>query len=145
MTWTYGGDPSANDRDWIRFRIGDTKSHDPLLTDEEIAGLLTLNGASRVQAAIAAMRALILEFSRKVDRTAGEVSDSHSQRVEQFRQALADMEAESSRAAAPLVGGISKARKETVEDDADRVVPRFRRDQFRNRRSRDDPNDPNDC
>ncbi len=37
MAWTYGGDPSANARDAIRFLIGDTDTNDQLLNDAEIA------------------------------------------------------------------------------------------------------------
>lgn len=36
MTWSYSGDPSASDKDHIRYIIGDTKESMPLLSDEEI-------------------------------------------------------------------------------------------------------------
>ena len=36
MSFSYSGDPSASNLDEVRYRLGDTDSTNPLLTDEEI-------------------------------------------------------------------------------------------------------------
>lgn len=41
MTWSYSGNPATTPKDLYRFKIGDTISTDPVLTDEEITYVLT--------------------------------------------------------------------------------------------------------
>jgi len=131
MTWTYDGDPSANDRDWVRFEIQDTDSTDQLLTDEEIAGLITDRG-SKEAAAVAAAEALAARFARQVDKAVGDLRLSLSQRSKAYYKLAADLRRKLAlRTGKPLAGGLSKSRKETVESDPDRVVPSARKDQFR--------------
>lgn len=87
MTWTYSGDPAANDRDAVRFLVADTDSTDPLISDEEIAYLISLF-AEPPLAAVGAARAIAAKFSRDADqaRTVGDLtlSQSLSQRSEQY-------------------------------------------------------------
>lgn len=41
MAWTYSGNPASSDRDWIRFRLGDSKVETPQsLSDAELDYLL---------------------------------------------------------------------------------------------------------
>jgi hypothetical protein len=44
MTWTYSGDPTASDRDEVRFLITDTMEGRPLIQDEEIDYALSIRG-----------------------------------------------------------------------------------------------------
>lgn len=129
MTWTYSGDPAASDTAAVRFAIGDTDSTDQLVTDEEIAYLLT--GSSVAAAAIAACESLAAKFARQVDRSVGNLSLSSSQRSAQFRDLAATLRRRSAYLAAPYAGGISVADKETQEDDTDRVKPTFIRSNHR--------------
>lgn len=75
MTWTYSGDPAANQRDAVRFLVADTDSTDPLITDEEIAYLLDIY-TEAPHAAVGAARAIAAKFSREADQ-ARQVGDLH--------------------------------------------------------------------
>jgi hypothetical protein len=79
MTWTYSGNPAANDRDAVRFLVADTDSTDPLITDEEIAYLVALYSEAPL-AAVGAARAIAAKFSRESDqaRNVGDLSLSES-------------------------------------------------------------------
>ena len=77
MSWTYSGDPSASEKDQVRFYVGDVDSTFPLLTDEEIGFLLTqwdeaYNGPLYV-AAVAA-EVISGRFAREVSVSADGVS-----------------------------------------------------------------------
>ena len=75
MAWTY--DPAlATDADRVRLLIGDTNAADPLLSDEEIAAMLTQEGGI-TEAAARAAETLVIVCGRK----AQEVSDDIGQRV----------------------------------------------------------------
>jgi hypothetical protein len=41
MAYTYSGDPANSDRDWVRFKIGDTDMSDGQLHDAEIDAMLS--------------------------------------------------------------------------------------------------------
>lgn len=132
MSWTYAGTPndtgtSAEKRDAVRFRIGDTVSTDPQITDEEIAYLLT--ASTPAGASIKACQALIAKYSRQADITYSKTSVSASQRAKAYRDLLAILTAEGANAAIPIVGGISEAQKQEVWDDPDAVKPWFPRNE----------------
>lgn len=125
MTWTYGGDPSANDRDEVRFLVGDTDTTDQLVTDEEIAYSVS-DEATNYNAAAKIARAIAAKFSRKVDKSVGDLKQAYSQRVKQYLELAERLEGEAvGRTAKAYAGGISKSDKETVEEDSDRVEPAF--------------------
>lgn len=64
MTFTYGYDLANDDKDRVRFEVGDTDSEGYFLEDEEIAGLLTLHTDDWQQASLASIRAIIAKLSR---------------------------------------------------------------------------------
>ena len=130
MTWTYSGDPSANNRDAVRFAVGDTDTADQQLSDEEIAYLLIDAGGVK-SAAIAAIRSLIAKFARAVDKSVGDLSVSYSQRLEHYKTLEKTLRADLGiRRATPYAGGISIADKTTDKLDTDRLDPAFFKDQF---------------
>jgi len=132
VTWTYTEAPATSDRDWVRIRIGDTDTDDQLLSDEEIASLLTDEGSKELAAAVAA-ESLAAKFARKAASksvgdlrlTYGEMSARYERLAGRLRSSYAV------RRASPIAGGISRQRKRTVKEDTDRVPPRFARGQFR--------------
>lgn len=141
MSWTYSGDPSSSDRDALRFLIGDTDTTDQQLTDEELDYLLTFEG-SVTAAAIAAIRSLIAKFARFADRSVGDLRVAYSQRIDNYRGLLDQLETRQViHAGKPIAGGLSKARKQIVDEDADRVQPAFRRNQFDDDENQDDFDD----
>lgn len=130
MAWTYTNDPLNVPLDELRFLIGDIDGTDPQLTDEELSYLLSTEGAV-LPAAIAAVRGLVALFARKTDKSVGDLSVSYSQRAENYRNLLRDLQHRSvMRSAGPIVGGTSLARKEVVASDPDRVPPDSFRGQF---------------
>lgn len=128
MTFTYGGDPSANNRDAVRFLIGDTVSADPLITDEEIAWLLSERGGV-YPAAIQACETIAAKFARLADSQVDDVNVKLSQRAAGYRTLAATLTTRQALVGAmPYAGGISISDKQTREDDTDRTVPIFSRD-----------------
>lgn len=131
MSWTYGGDPSANNRDFVRFEVGDTDTTDQLVTDEEIAGAVSLYG-NKWKAAAAVAQAIAGKFARRVDSTMGKLKLAYSQRVKHYLELAKKLEAEAKKhgRAAPWAGAVSKDEKQTEEDDTDRAEPAFAVRQF---------------
>lgn len=85
MTWTYSGNPASSDRDAVRFTVGDTDTTDQLITNEEIAYLLTIhNGVG--MASVGAARAIAAKFSRKADqsRSVGDLTLSQQYSQQSF-------------------------------------------------------------
>jgi hypothetical protein len=124
MTWSYSGDPSDSDKDSVRFIVGDTDTTDQLVTDEEIAWALTQNsniyGASAIIAGTIAAK-----FSRKVDKSVGDLKLSLSQKSKQYLQLQKDLNGKTATRVIPFSGGISIANKDSYKDDTDRVRPAF--------------------
>lgn len=132
MTWTYSGDPSSSDRDEVRFLVGDTDSGSPLVTDEEIAYVLT-DTSSPLQAAARVAESIAARYSRDADRRVGNLSLQSSQRAKAFLELASRLRRRASMALGAsgwYAGGISKDDKETVEANTDRVTPAFTRDLF---------------
>lgn len=130
MTWTYAGNPAASNTAAVRFEIGDTDSNDQLITDEEIAYLLTQNGTVSL-AAVAACEAIAAKFSRMVDKAVGDLRLSASQKSEQYLKLAQTLKRKGAlKNAMPYSGGISIADKQANENDTDRVPPPFTTTQF---------------
>jgi hypothetical protein len=136
MTWTYSGDPSASNRDAVRFSTGDTDTDNQIFSDEEIAYALAQSGDSVLDASILLVRAGLAKYARSVDKSVGDLSKSYSQITAHLRALLPDLEAQR-RASGGLLrvyaGGMSKADKATQKADTDADVTPFHKDQFRNR------------
>jgi len=131
MAWTYTNDPANVALDRVRFMIGDIDADDPQITDEELNWLISDEG-SEISAAIAAVRNLIAQYARLVDKSVDGLSISYSQRRDNLKELMATLKArQASRKAVPFAGGISQSQKDDVKDNSDRVKPRFRRGQFR--------------
>jgi len=124
MAFTYT-DPGTSSRDWIRWRVGDTDSTDPLQTDAEIAAALATYG-SKFKAASAVARAIAAKFSRKADIGMDQLSISHSQKAKAYLALAGEIEAGVAQDAG-CVGaiGISVADRDTERDDEDRPGPAF--------------------
>ena len=126
MTWTYGGDPSANNRDEVRFLSGDTDTTDQLVTDEEIAYAVAETSDNKLAAAIIC-EALAAEFARYVDHVNGPAAEKASQRVKHYETKAAKLRRQAGGAAKPLFGGQSLADKDTLNSDTDVPQPFFYR------------------
>ncbi len=132
MAWSYSGDPSSSDRDAVRFEIQDTDQATPLVSDEEIAYALAEEG-SVAGAAARCCEALARRFGSMVDVSITSAGDSVKRSYSSMARTYTDL-ARSLRGrcagGAPWHGGGSKARKEALARDNDRVQPAFSRGQF---------------
>ncbi len=127
MTWTYSGSPGSNDRDAIRFLVGDTDHEDPLANDEERAWAITQEGNIFLSAAMVA-RAVGGRFTTQVDLKVGDLAISHSKKATQFETLAKKLEARGrAKGGVPYAGGISNTDKQSRQDDTDRVTPAFSR------------------
>lgn len=128
MTWTYSGDPSASDRDKVRFLVGDTQTADQLVTDEEIAWLLS-EASGVYPAAVMACESIAAQFARLADTQVDDGRVSLSQRAKGYRDLAATLRSRVAVSSVSLfAGGISISDKQTAESDTDRVPPIFTRD-----------------
>lgn len=131
MSWTYSGDPSTTEMDWVRFRIGDTIEEDQQLSNEEILALITEYG-NKITAASQAAKRIAAWYARRVD-VGDDRSESLSQRQAHYK-ALADEIAIEAGQRNPNGGiritGASLGRRNAVRDNADRVQPIAHRGQW---------------
>lgn len=141
MSWTYGGDPSANARDAIRFLIGDTDTTDQLLSDEEIAWVNSeASGTSTGTTALydAAYRCCLTiasKLAREADKQIGDLSVSMSQRAKAYREQAASLKELSGREGGvpiPYAGGITISDKDIDEENSDIFRTWFSSGQFEN-------------
>ena len=137
MSWSYSGDPSSSNKDAVRFLLGDTDAEQPLISDEEVEYILSLE-ANVIRAAAIGAESIAGKFSSKVDRSIGDFSESLSDLASQYlelaRKLRKQAKQTSSFKAVPFAGGISKDVKKTLEKDTDRVKPSFSRGMMENER-----------
>ena len=126
MSWSYSFDPASNHRDKVRFLIGDTDTADQQLQDEEIDAVLEDSSDDPYLAAINCAEGLSAKWSRKANKSVGDLSISYGSVAKSFSDLAQRLRRTASlQLAAPYAGGISIADKDSVEDDSDRVVPAF--------------------
>lgn len=105
MAWTYGGDPSANTRDEVRFLIGDTDTTNQLLQDAEITFLYNQWNSNAYLAAAHACDALAAKFAAKSDysKSVGDLSIStqFGQQADRYRSLGAQLLAQNALASPP--------------------------------------------
>lgn len=131
MGWNYSGRPDLNERDKVRFLIGDTCKENPLVQDEEIQFALGKFPEVELAAALCC-RALAAKFSRQVSTTVGGVSRSCSDIAKAFSDRAKELDpddATTGGAAAlvlPSFGGLSLSEKETLDSDLDATPINFK-------------------
>jgi len=119
---------ATSEKDQVRLLIGDTDSTDVLLQDEEINYFLTAEG-SVYAAAVAGCKSIAASLNRQPGEFwAGSVRISNSDRANEYLKMAETLQRRNTLISArPFAGGISKADKETRENDSDRVKPSFTR------------------
>ncbi len=120
-----GAEQAAKDRDYVRFRLGDTDECSAILDDNEIAYALDQQ-PNRLLAAAECCRAVLAHLARisgmQVDRV---IYADSAKYYENLEKTLRQEAARSS--VAPYAGGISVSDKESRESNTDRVKPSFTR------------------
>jgi len=85
MADSYGGDPSANAKDYVRFRLGDRASPF-LLTDAEISAILSETGGYKLLAAAKCAEAIAAQFAGQVNSQIGKTRTDKSDKFEHYTQ-----------------------------------------------------------
>jgi hypothetical protein len=129
MAWTYS-DPTASDKDAVRFLVGDTDANDPLVTDEEIEFYIAEFPSSWYHAAAEVAESIAAKFSREVSHSGDGLSYSAEQLQANYA-ALAERLRKQARrrfrsGAGPYVGGISHREREMADADMDKIPSAFR-------------------
>tara|TARA_R100000808_G_C2073073_1_gene99790 strand:+ start:93 stop:524 length:432 start_codon:yes stop_codon:yes gene_type:complete len=143
MSFAYSTSLATN-KDKVRFRIGDTDSNRPLLSDEEINAVLTSKPAV-LPASIECVDAILAKIARDVDRNAAGITSSRSQAYNHYLELRKKLEREMVTESEMFVGGLSKAAKKTFEDDSDFVKPSFGIGQFDNPQAGPEDTTGDDC
>jgi len=126
MTWSYDSS-LTQDRDQVRFLVGDTATANQLVQNEEIDWALTQGGIWFASSLIA--DSVAGKFSDSADKQVGDLRLSNSQKSKQFRDLAANFRSNMSRiSVAPYFGGLTESGKDVDEDNTDLVAPFFRRD-----------------
>jgi hypothetical protein len=133
MSFTYRGQPEKYPLDQVRILIGDVDPCDPLLQDAEIQLFLDDHNQAPVNASIRCCEVIIARLSRRPDEQVGLVKIFYSQQAKGYRALLTDLRNRLAQEDAnPYAGGLSKADKEVVRANPDRVKPDFTRHMMQN-------------
>jgi len=111
MSWTYTGNPNADDLSMVRFLIADTDVDDPKLSNEEINAFLGTNDTVEY-AALVCVKYLVTKYAGECDYKIGPESVTASQRYKQYKQLYAEMK-------------FDQSIKNTIPQMADLGVPIF--------------------
>lgn len=125
MSWSYSGDPSSSQKDEVRFLLGDTDVANQLISDEEIAYLLT-KYSSPLGAAAHGARAIAAKLTSVVDEKTGDISVSNSKLASQYRDLAEQLQGQIGETDIMVyAGGISESDVLSNEQDTDRVDGEF--------------------
>ena len=118
MTFTYSNDPNVSAKDKLRFLLHDTDSTDVLLSDEEIAWMITEWGPNIYDVARACAETLTTRFIRLADSTSKTVGDmslsvSYSQKSQEYKDLAISFLARRLRKSRPRIGVNADALKNT--------------------------------
>ena len=127
MAATYDASlPTAKDR--VRFLIQDTNVASAMLQDEEITFMLTEYPNYRLAAAACA-EALSLKFAgMPQEKKIGNLSLFYGDQAKKYSELASKLRTQASKILLPYAGGISKADKNAINNDSDRVKPAFKHD-----------------
>lgn len=133
MGFTYSGDPSQSAKDQVRFYIGDTEEHDPLLQDGEIEFVLAQYNNVTINASIKCTETIMAKWARQVNEQVGQVRIDFSDRIKNMNLLKTALIARlATEDITPFAGGISKSSVRTVAQNGDRVPPDFTKHMMEN-------------
>jgi len=126
MSFTYV-DPNSNDRDKVRFLLGDVESFDYHFNDSEVAYLLEVWGTA-VNAAIAGAEIIAGRFALKTNysRSIGDlsISESYGTSAAEFRMLANNLRMQRDRLAPPTIAFNADSMKAT----RDKTTENYRSD-----------------
>lgn len=130
MAWSYSGNPASSSKDAIRFLIGDTRSDDSLVQDEEIAWALTQHSSIYAAAALVAESIASYFATQATSVIIGPIREDYGQRAKDYTAKAKDLRNKATERGTInfFCGGISVSDKETSEADTDLVQPIFKKE-----------------
>jgi len=132
MTWTYSGNPADSDRDKVRFLVFDTDTNEQLLSNEEIAWLLSEQTNVYLAAANAA-EAIAAKFAKDITRSAVGLSANVGNRAQfylELAEKLRNQVGTTNKRAEVFAGGLSISGKDSLDSDSDAIQPGFKIGEF---------------
>lgn len=133
MSFSYASTNAASSAlSFVRLRVGDTSSGSYRLEDEEIEALISAFGNKYLAAAAAADNIAATFSQTAMTKKVGRLSISGGERAKHYMDIAKRLRMEAASFAGVYAGGISKDDVQDVEDDTDRVEPRFSVGQFDN-------------
>ena len=133
MVWSYSGDPSDSNKDYVRFLVGDTDANDEQLQDAEIEFLLTRYNSNAFMAAADAARSIGAKYARRVDKAVGDLKLAYSGLYKHYQALAKDLQRQASLNSVNITaGGVFKATGEASRADDTILQPPFLDDQFDN-------------
>ncbi len=134
MGFTYS-DPATDQKDAVRFLIGDTDPGDALLSDEEITYVLT-DEPDTYQAAALAAEHIAAKFAREINQSGDGLSWQGEQLFRHYQELAESLgrlaKKKTGRRALPYVGGIYKADRRKDDDNSSMIPSYFRSHQHDN-------------
>lgn len=127
----YTGAPSTVTNDAIRLLVGDvgTTTATEFLTDAAYTYFSSVSSSVYHAAILAANSLAALNGGKGLTKKVGDLSYTLAG-ADHYRALAKELQQRIALGVAPIAGGISRAAKQAREDDSDRVVPAFRRNQF---------------
>lgn len=122
--FTYGGDPSNNARDLIRFLIGDTIRDRPLFDDKEIDYQISITPNPKM-AGYELLMAKARQYARLADVRVGDVSKSFSKLSDQMKLCAEDLKEDALKSAKPFFGGLTISGKKQLASNSNATQPQF--------------------
>lgn len=124
MAFTWSGDPSASVIEAIRWEINDIDSEHAKFQDAEIEHAYdqehsVFNAAARL------CEQLQVRYCETASRTMGPLKVDMSNLADLYKDKAKRLRKRAVAFAAPYVGGLSDAKKDTFEDDTDLIQPIF--------------------
>jgi hypothetical protein len=126
MTWTYSCDPANNQRDQVRFLVGDTDVNNQIVEDEEILWALSVQPSVWLASAIIC-ESVASKYNNSVDEKVGDLSRGGSKIPEHWLARAKWLRNLAATNSLPFFGGLTVSGKKTLAEDTDAVQPSFRR------------------
>lgn len=123
MTWSYT-DPSASQKDEVRWLVGDTNQAAQIVSDEEVLYALA-KSASVFHAAAQVARAIAAKFARNVQTSVSSLSFANQQKHQQYIDLAKELESRAAHYVGPLFKGTKVSDREEYRGDSDAVQPIF--------------------
>jgi hypothetical protein len=128
MPSTYSGNPALNNKDELRFYVGDTDMEDAILSDEEIYFILSTE-KSFDRSVIVALERIVHRLANEVSTALGPSRIEAQQRYNHYRELHRQIRGQFDlQRVGVFAGGININQKRRAQQDKNRTAPFFTRE-----------------